>query len=208
MKTRVFVTLLLCLALAACAQKRHDDTPARLSALEQAAERGDYDAQFALGMSYYTGRAFGAPSGDMEIAAAWFKMAAEQGLPEAQLMLAKLYLDPDSPASLKANRPQAEALLRSASDRGNVAALFLLGKMYARGEFGARRPVEAAKLLLLAESGGHPLAKTELGELVPTMTRAQIIEANRLVVEWEVTPAVGQTFGEWEMIEESQPTKP
>lgn len=208
MRMQIILAALLCLALASCAQKRHDDTPARLSALEQAAEQGDYDAQFALGMSYYNGRAFGAPAGDMEIAATWFKQAADQGLPEAQLMLAKIYLDPDSPSSLKANRPQAEDLLRSASDRGNVAALFILGKMYARGEFGAKRPVEAAKLLLLAESGGHPLAKTELGELVPTMTRAQIIEANRLVVEWQATPAVGQTFGNWEMVKESQPTKP
>lgn len=205
MRTQIFIAALLCLTLAACSMKRHDDTAARLSALERTAEQGDYDAQFALGMSYYNGKAFGAPASDMDIAAAWFKKAADQGLPEAQLMLAKLYLDPDSPASLKANRAQAEPLLRSAADHGNVATLYLLGRMYARGEFGTKYAVQAAKLLLLAEAGGHPLAKAELAELVPTMTEEQIMWANRLVMEWEATPAVGQIFGDWEVIQDSPP---
>lgn len=193
-------------ALVACAHKHGDSTAAALSALEQEARRGDVYAQYELGMSYYNGRYFGAPAADMKDAAFWFKNAADSGLPEAQFMLAVIYLNPDSPDALQ-KTDKAEALLISASDRGNVSALYLLGKMYARGGFGTKRPVEAAKLLLLAESGGHPLAKNELDDLTPHMTRAQIAEANRLVVGWKAVPAVGQSIGSWEIIEDRQMTK-
>jgi TPR repeat protein len=53
-----------------------------------AAEQGDPDAQFILGVMYYQGDRVGK---DVREAFKWFRLAAEQGSPEAQSTLKSMY---------------------------------------------------------------------------------------------------------------------
>jgi hypothetical protein len=67
--------------------------------LLQAAERGDAEAQFNLGVMYANGLDDSryAVEGSRPEAVRWFLAAAEQGLPRAQLKLAEIYAaDPTS----------------------------------------------------------------------------------------------------------------
>ena len=74
--------------------------------LLQAAERGDAEAQFNLGVMYENGLDDSryVVEGSRPEAVEWFRAAAEQGLPRAQLKLAELYAaEPDiSEAPVKA----------------------------------------------------------------------------------------------------------
>jgi len=63
--------------------------------LIQAAERGDVEAQFNLGIMYENGLADSryVPEGDHSEAMRWLLAAAEQGLARAQVRLAEMYAD-------------------------------------------------------------------------------------------------------------------
>ena len=68
--------------------------------LLEAAERGDAEAQFNLGVIYENGLDDSryAVEGSRPEAVRWFLAAAEQGLPRAQIKLAELYAaEPDTP---------------------------------------------------------------------------------------------------------------
>jgi len=70
--------------------------------LLQAAERGDAEAQFNLGVMYENGVSNSryAVEGDRLEAVRWLLAAAEQGLPRAQIKLAEIYeSEPDVPES-------------------------------------------------------------------------------------------------------------
>jgi len=58
--------------------------------LRKAAEQGDPEAQFCLGVVYMNGQ--GVPK-DEKRAVEWYRRAAEQGLSEAQLNLGNMYAD-------------------------------------------------------------------------------------------------------------------
>ena len=61
-----------------------DDMPDEVETLREKAERGDADAQFALGMRYFEGD--GVPQNDTE-ATKWIRRAAAQGHPAASNLL-------------------------------------------------------------------------------------------------------------------------
>ena len=84
--------------------------------LLEAAERGDAEAQFNLGVIYENGLNDSryAAEGNRPEAVRWLLAAAEQGLPRAQIKLAEIYAgEPDMPeSSVRAcgwtcGRPQA-----------------------------------------------------------------------------------------------------
>jgi len=54
----------------------------------KAAEQGDADVQFNIGISYHTGQSV---SQDFAKVLRWYRMAAEQGLAEAQLNIGISY---------------------------------------------------------------------------------------------------------------------
>src|ERR1700730_13791571 len=70
--------------------------------LLEAAERGDAEAQFNLGVIYEKGLNDSryAAEGNRPEAVRWLLAAAEQGLPRAQIKLAEIYAgEPDMPES-------------------------------------------------------------------------------------------------------------
>ena len=75
---------------------------------QHAAEGGDAEAQYTLGLVYATGR--GAPQDGAE-AVRWFRLAAEQGHALAQAAIEVM-----------------------ATERGDASAQYTLGLMYANGE--------------------------------------------------------------------------
>ena len=90
----------------------------------QAAERGDAQAQFNLGMMYYKGR--GVSQDDAE-AFKWYRQAAERGVAEAQFNLGVMY---DKGRGVSQDDAEAVRWYRQAADQGFARAQFLLGAMY------------------------------------------------------------------------------
>ena len=87
--------------------------------LLEAAERGDAEAQFNLGIIYENGLNDSryATEGNRPEAVRWILAAAEQGLPRAQIKLAEMYAgEPDMPGS--SIRACGWILLATASLRG------------------------------------------------------------------------------------------
>lgn len=118
--------------------------------LVQAAERGDAEAQFNLGIMYENGlddsRYF--VEGNKTEAIRWFTAAAEQGLSRAQIRLAEIYADDlDGPES--AVKACGWFLLATASLRG--AHLQRAHSAYQRA---SRRltPVQIAEVRRFAQS--------------------------------------------------------
>ena len=194
-------------------QPRTTEAPA-FAESRAAAERGDAEAQYRLGLSYVIG--VEVPE-DVALAAAWFRRAAEQGHAAAQSALGVAYDDGDGVqqdhaaavawyrraaaqghAGAQNNlgfmyatgrgvpRGYAEAVAwwRRAAERGNAVALYNLGLAYASGD-GVPLDYTAAHMWLsLAGSRGDGEAG-ELRDILSTrMTRAQVTEAQRLAREW------------------------
>jgi len=93
----------------------------------QAADKGDANAQYALGFMYGNGE--GVPQ-DYGEAVSWFRKAADQGNVEAQYSLGSVYRDGDG-----VSRDYAEAVrwYRKAADQGDKTARHALFSMYCTG---------------------------------------------------------------------------
>jgi TPR repeat protein len=94
----------------------------------QAADQGNADAQFNLGVMYATGQGI---AQDRAEAVKWFRQAANQGNTAVQFNLGKMYATGQGVAQDPA---EAVKWFRQAADQGNAAAQFNLGAMYAKGE--------------------------------------------------------------------------
>ncbi len=90
----------------------------------RAAEKGDKEAQAALGRLFAEGR--GVPQ-DGQQQLYWSKMAAEQGDENAQFALGKLYLEG---REVTQNDAEAFALFAKAAQNGNADAQKALGDLY------------------------------------------------------------------------------
>ncbi|HVC52995.1 MAG TPA: hypothetical protein VND87_13320 [Stellaceae bacterium] len=137
--------------------------------LLEAAERGDANAQFNLGIMYQNGLVDSRYTieGSRSEAVRWLLAAAEQGLPRAQIKLAELYADgPDTPENsiqacawfLLATTDLRGALLESARSAYRRAASRLTAAQIEKAELIAQgwkpsRPVIADQQELA--SGGR-----------------------------------------------------
>jgi TPR repeat protein len=125
--------------------------------LLQAAERGDAEAQFNLGIMYENGlddSRYGA-EGNRPEAVRWLLAAAEQGLPRAQIKLAEIY---DGEPEIPENSVKACGwyLLATASLRG--AHLEKAQSAYQRASF-RLTPSQTAEVAHFAQ-GWKPKAPT------------------------------------------------
>lgn len=114
----------------------------------RAAEDGNADAQYFLGLKYERGIDFPA---DSEKAAYWYGRAAEQGHAEAQFKLASMYV---RGAGVALNPAAAARLFERAAIQGLAPAQYNFGVVLLNGS-GVDRDVERALawISIAAESG-------------------------------------------------------
>lgn len=153
--------LSFCLALVACGSGT--PTPATPSygsrlEIEQAAERGDPNAQFELGALYYGGD-LGMPK-DPAKAREWFEKAADKGEVRAQFNLGVIYYMGEG---VKQDYASAREWFEKAAEKGNARAQFNLGVIYYRGEGVAQDFGKARELFTLAANQHFHEAQFNLG---------------------------------------------
>ena len=147
-----------------------------ISEIQAAAEQGDRDAQFELGLIYQGGR--GVPQ-DKEQAQQWLTQAAQKGHGRAQYALALLYREQGADIS------QSLKWQRQAAQSGYAEAQYGMGLLYANGQYlqqdktqarfwfeqAAAQGHVASRLALLSQGGDVP---TEAAVPAPTPTVAAI----------------------------------
>ncbi len=123
-----FLAVLLVLASGACDPASGESSSGKVRRYRKAAEQGDADAQFILGVSYESGDGV---AQDKAEAVKWFRKAAEQGLARAQYNLGWCYANGDGVA-----RDKAEAVkwCRKAAEQGDAFAQFSLALCYEGGD--------------------------------------------------------------------------
>ena len=110
-----------------------------LRELRSAADRGDANAQYLLGIAYQKGEVVPCDAG---LAAAWYRKAAEQGHAKAQSFLGFCYatgngVDTDTQTAL--------AWWKKAAAQGDAEALYGMGMSYETGCGMAKNPRLAAE---------------------------------------------------------------
>ncbi len=204
---RRILLLLACLGFAASAAA-DERAPATYGGVLQwyfdAAEAGDVDAQFALGLQFEQGLLEKAP--DLALAAQWYAQAADNGHALAQLRLALLLLSRGDAAEaarymesaalqgvaeaqfdlalmLEIGRgvaPDEDAALRwyrAAAAQGMAAACHNLGGLLAGWRNAPADDVDAYMWLERAARAGVPEAPPAQADLARRMTPALVAEA-------------------------------
>ncbi len=128
-----------------------------VSRLRMAAEQGDADAQFKLGVMYANGK--GVPQNDTE-AVRWWRMAAEQGDADAQTNLGVMYAKGEG---VPKNDTEAVRWYRMAAEQGDALAQNNLGWMYYTGKGVPQNDTEAVRWWRMAAEQGHAFAQNNLG---------------------------------------------
>ena len=149
--------------------------------IQAAAEKGDADSQYELGVIYQGGR--GVPQ-DMTKAKQWFTQAAQKGHARAQYALALLYRSEDGgdvSQSLKWQRQSAQG--------GYAEAQYGLGLLYANGQYLQRDPEQAREWFQRAAAQGHVAANLVLLSTQSAGTATAATEATPTAAE----PSAGNT---------------
>ena len=163
MRAATAAALYGCLSLAAAPTLPQEGAPGQLDSqsadvqqLHQAAERGDADAQFRLGSTY-----FGAGvTQDHTEAAKWFRLAAEQRHADAQNYLGIMY---KTGAGVTQDDAEAAKWFRRAAEQGRADAQNNLGILYDIGQGVPQDHAEAAKWRRRAAEQGYASAQLGLG---------------------------------------------
>ena len=178
-----------------------------LKVLHPAAEKGDADAQFQLGLIYDQGQ--GVPI-DPEQAAVWFTKLAEQGHVGAQHALGTYYelgkgVQQDDAQAVKwfeaaAQQGDARAIRnlgnfylegrgvaadpKRAAEQGFAKGKLLLGRMLARGEGTKQNLGDAWFWLLVAEAQEPVLARHYMKEFSGQISKAERADAEARASAW------------------------
>ena len=130
---------------------------------ETAAQAGDAEAQFLLGMQYESGvRAqirTGTATPEMDEAVRWYRAAAEQGNAQAQLRLGDILFEGRGVAR---DLPEAVRWYRAAAGKGSGRAAYNLALMERQGFGVAADPASAAKWYVTAFERGVARAALDL----------------------------------------------
>ncbi|MDR3527654.1 MAG: tetratricopeptide repeat protein [Rhizomicrobium sp.] len=132
----------------------------------EAAENGNFEAQFFLGTVYYDG--FGVTPDDVE-AALWFRKAADRGLVKSQISLGRLYAvgihgQPDTNESTRWYRKAADTL-RSYAEQGQANAQYGLGMLTEDGLGVPANRAQAIEWYAKAAAQQFPKAREALKRL-------------------------------------------
>jgi len=152
-----------------------------LAQLKTLADKGDSQAQSALGFIYYAG--FGVPRDTVQ-AVYWYRKAALQGDAYSAASLGDIYATGDG--GMPKDVSEAVSWRKKAAEGGNRSAQQSLGEMYAEGT-GVPKDLVLAYMwcnLAAADTFGE-VAKMIRDRLEKQMTPDQIAEAQRLSREWK-----------------------
>jgi uncharacterized protein len=153
------------------------DDPAKAALwLQRAAQQRDSEAQFWLGTAYEQGL-FGTTN--YKEAVNWLKKSAKQGHPDAQVSLGQMYEDEEG---VKQSYSMAAKWYRKAAEHvpnlgGAGQGRNDLGLLYEQG-LGVPRDYLQAYMWLSLANGNVSYAKAH-------MTRAEILDAERMANEWK-----------------------
>jgi len=145
------------------------------------AEGGQPEAQFYLGVMYYSGKAV--PQ-DYAEAVRWYRAAAEGGYPRAMSNLGWMY---SRGKGVRQDYTQALRWYQSAAEKGLAEAQYNLGVMYKEG-YGVPKDYTRAHMWFnLAAVNGHEHAYNARLALSKSMTPRQIDDAQNLAKDWKPT---------------------
>ena len=145
------------MALTACSEKTNPEpaAPAAIdvNALKASAEKGEAEAQYALGKHFIK-------EVEYKEAAKWLQLAADQGHAGGQLGLGQLL---EVGQGVAKDEAKAAELFRKSAEQGNAAAQFSLASLYIKGAGVPADVTEAIKWLRRAANQGDSLAQLNLG---------------------------------------------
>ena len=130
---------------------------ANIDELKKAAEQGDAQAQYNLGICYANGNGV---EKNFSEAVKWWRKAAEQGVALAQGNLGACY---NLGYGVEKNPTEAVKWCRKAAEQGIAEAQFCLGACYALGDGVEKNPTEAVKWYRKAAEQGNAPAQYNLG---------------------------------------------
>ena len=122
-----------------------------------AAELGNADAQYMLGLLYSNGQGV---EQDQREAVKWYRKAAEQGHKSAQFNLGVRY---DNGQGVEQDQTEAVNWYRKAAEQGHKSAQFNLGVRYDNGQGVEQDQTEAVNWYRKAAEQGHKSAQFNLG---------------------------------------------
>lgn len=153
---------------------------ARLLAVQQAAESGDANAQFALGIHFSSGSRIP----HFAQAAHWYRKAADQDHALAQFNLGQMFAHGQG-------QPQDEAAavrwIRKSAEGGDAGAQFNLGSRYHRHSVGvdamdnAESRIEAYKWYTLAAAQGYKDSQVSCERLALAMSREEVTDGQERI---------------------------
>jgi uncharacterized protein len=138
-------------------------------------------AHYALGKHYSHGRGV---AKNNEKAMRYFRLAAEKGLSEAQFSLAECYYLGNGTSR---NPSEAAKWYGLAAQQCLAIAQFKLGLRYSKGDGVPKNTLFGYMWLNISAVEGDPYAKRCRDFLEMTMTRDQIMEAQKMSSDWMMT---------------------
>ena len=161
-----------------------------LSEWHTAANAGDAESQYAVGVLYDEG--YGVAADDAE-AAHWYRLAAEQGQIDAQFVLGVFY---DEGIGVSLDDALAARWYRRAGDQGHVIALYNLGIMHGIGEGVPEDEVQAYRFLWLSAELGNADARMRLRDFEAWLTPEQVDKAKQLAARSPAAALVVDSSGD------------
>lgn len=149
-----------------------------LNGTRDLADRGDADAQFALGLKYGNGEG---ELQDFPQALQWYRKAADQNHALAQFNLGIMYAKGQG---VPLDDTEAVTWIRKAAERGDAGAQFNLGVRYHRASLGGVRMdavesrIEAYKWFQLAAAQGYKDSVASGERMTLGMSREEVVEGN------------------------------
>jgi TPR repeat protein len=134
-----------------------NDSSSALGSIRRAAQAGDAQAQYSLGMRYNNGDGV---ARDSKQAGEWFQRAAAQGVAASQYDLAYLY---ETGEGVTRDFMQAALWYKKASDQGYAKAFANLGQLYESGLGVPKDDIQAIGWYRKGAERGDAVAQLNLG---------------------------------------------
>jgi TPR repeat protein len=147
------------------------------AAIRKAAQAGNPEAQFRLGVMYGNGDGV---TLDHAAAVAWFEKAAAQGHENALITLAWMFANG---TGVEVDEARARELYLAAAERGSAKAQYVVATMYRFAQYGVGKDVEkAVDWYLRAANQGMPTAQFALGKML--MEGKGVVRDDAAALQW------------------------